>query len=325
MHARATRGVMGMEDSASGGVPENAPLISVVVVNYNGRAQLERCLPALAAQTHPSFEVVLVDNASTDDSVAWVAAHHPSVRIIASPENLGFAAGNNLGIRAARGRYIATLNNDTVPEPEYLVRLIEPMRDPLVGSVAALMLQFDSPGRIDSAGIRVDALGFAWNRRAGEPELAVTGESEVWGACAGAALYRRAMLDEIGLFGEEFFAFYEDVDLAWRARRAGWECVLAPGARVLHVHGASFRHGSSRKLYLLARNRWWTLFKNKPRRTLAPALPLILLADLAALAFSLARYRALAPLEGRIAAWLKPVPQTEMRAAPEKGKGEKDG
>ncbi|MGE5138454.1 MAG: glycosyltransferase family 2 protein, partial [Rudaea sp.] len=311
-----------MEDSSGRGVLRNAPLISVLVVNYNGRAQLERCLPALAAQTHPSYEVILVDNASTDDSVAWLAAHYPSVRVIKSPENLGFAAGNNLGIRAARGRYIATLNNDTVPEREYLVRLVEPMRDPLVGSVAALMLRFDSPSRIDSAGIRVDALGFAWNRRAGEPELAVTGESEVWGACAGAALYRRAMLDEIGLFDEGFFAFYEDVDLAWRARRAGWECVLAPEARVLHVHGASFHHGSPRKLYLLARNRWWTLFKNTPRRTLAPALPFILLADVAALAFSLARYRSLAPLKGRIAAWLKPMPQTELPAL--RGRGEKD-
>jgi GT2 family glycosyltransferase len=282
------------------GVQRNAPFISVVVVNYNGRPYLEGCLTALAAQTHSAFEVIVVDNASSDDSAAWVAAHFPGVHVLRAPRNLGFAAGNNLGIRAARGEFIATLNNDTEVEPHYLERLSAPMREARVGMCAALMLEFQRRDRVDSAGIEIDRAGFAWNRQAGRREDGVTTDREVFGACAGAALYRHAMLDEIGLFDEDYFGFYEDADLAWRARRAGWKCFLVPGARVYHVHGGSFRQGSAQKLYLLARNRWWTLLKDYSMPALALNLPLILSADLVALLRALVQYRSLAPLRGRV-------------------------
>lgn len=279
----------------------NAPgRVSVIIVNYNGRRYLETCLPALATQTHPAFEILLVDNASTDDSVDWVAAHFPDVCLVRAPRNVGFAGGNNLGIRAARGEFIATLNNDTEAEPEYLERLCSPMDDPAVGACAPLMLESARRDRIDSAGIAVDRAGFGWNLQAGrEASLAAAG-GEVFGACAGAALYRRAMLDEIGLFDEDYFGFYEDVDLAWRARLAGWKCVLVPTARVFHVHGGSFRQGSSQKLYLLARNRWWTVIKDYPMPALAWNLPLIVSADLLALLSGIFRYRSLAPMRGRV-------------------------
>ncbi len=274
--------------------------VSVVVVNYNGRAHLERCLPVLAAQTYRDLEVIVVDNASTDGSAEWVAAHFPRVCLVRAPTNLGFAGGNNLGIRAARGTFIATLNNDTEVEPDYVERFVAPMRDPNVGSCAALMLEFDRRERIDSAGIRIDRAGFAWNRLAGQPAESITRGQEVWGACAGAALYRRAMLDEIGLFDEGYFGFYEDVDLAWRARRAGWKCILVPSARVYHIHGGSFRRGSYYKMYLLARNRWWTILKNYPRPALFWNLPLIIGADILSLLVSLAQNRSPAPLRGRL-------------------------
>lgn len=274
--------------------------ISVIVVNYNGRHFLEGCLAALAAQTCSAFETLVVDNASTDGSADWVTGHFPDVRLLRAPRNLGFAAGNNLGIRSARGEFIATLNNDTEVEPDYLDRLAAPMREGRVGMCAPLMLEFQRRDRIDSAGIGIDRAGFAWNLRAGKRENRETSECEVFGACAGAALYRRTMLDEIGLFDEDYFGFYEDVDLAWRARLAGWKCILVPGARVYHVHGGSFRQGSAQKLYLLARNRWWTVLKDCPMPALALYLPLILTADLLALLAGLARYRSLAPLRGRI-------------------------
>ncbi len=283
------------------GVQSNAPtFISVIVVNYNGRHLLERCLTSLAAQTYPGFEVIVVDNASTDDSVAWLAAHFPNVRVLSAPRNVGFAAGNNLGIRAARGDLIATLNNDTEVEPDYMRCLAAPMDEPRIGTCAALMLEFERRDRIDAAGIAIDRAGFAWNLRAGRPARDLP--REVWGACAGAALYRRELLDEIGLFDEDYFAFYEDVDLAWRGRRAGWKCVLVPEARVYHVHGGSFGKTSPQKLYLLARNRWWTLLKNYPLPTLLLNLPWIVGADWLALLNGLVRYRSLAPLRGRIAA-----------------------
>ncbi len=274
--------------------------ISVVVVNYNGRPYLEGCLTALAAQTYSAFEVIVVDNASTDDSAAWIATHFPAVHVLRAPRNLGFAAGNNLGIGAARGAFIATLNNDTEVEPHYLERLSVPMREGRVGMCAPLMLESERRDRIDSAGIGIDRVGFAWNLQAGKREEDVTGEREVWGACAGAALYRRAMLNEIGLFDEDYFGFYEDADLAWRARLAGWKCILVPSARVYHVHGGSFRQGSAQKLYLLARNRWWTLLKDYPTPALALNLPFFLAADLLSLVWGLARNRSIAPLQGRV-------------------------
>ncbi len=297
----------GVQGSGSG-VENSSPFVSVVIVNYNGRRYLERCLSSLAAQTDRAFEVILVDNASSDDSVEWVAAHFPDVQIISADKNLGFAAGTNLGIRAARGEFIATLNNDTEVEREYLERLCAPMRHPQVGACAALMLEFERRERIDAAGIRVDRAGFAWNRLQGRRVNAWLKPREVFGACAGAALYRRAMLDELGLFDEDYFGFYEDVDLAWRARRAGWKCLLVPDARVYHVHGASFRQGSAQKLFLLARNRWWTLLKNYPMPSLLLNLPLILLLDQVALLWALVRYRSLAPLRGRAAA-LRGIPR----------------
>lgn len=274
-------------------------LFSVVIVNFNGKQHLERCLPALAAQTERSFEVIVVDNASTDGSTEWLVAQQPAVRVICSPRNVGFAAGNNLGIRAARGEWIATLNSDTEVEPDYLERLVAATQDARVGMVAPLMLEFNRRDYIDAAGIRVDRAGVAWNRLAGTRAGALTATSPVWGACAGAALYRRAMLDRIGLFDEDYFGFYEDVDLAWRARRAGWECLLVPAARVYHVHGGSFGRTSPLKLYLLARNRWWTLLKNYPMPALLLYLPFIVVVDLLALLRSLVVDRSLAPLRGR--------------------------
>jgi GT2 family glycosyltransferase len=276
--------------------------ISVIIVNYNGLPYLERLFASLAAQTCPTFEIIFVDNASTDGSAEWVASHYPQTRLIRSARNLGFAAGNNLGIRAAKGELIATLNTDTQVEPDYLEKLSVPMRDTQVGSCAPLMLQFARRERIDAAGIGIDRAGFAWNLEAGKNARVVMGAREIFGACAGAALYRRTMLDASGLFDEEYFAFYEDVDLAWRARRAGWKCVLVPEARVYHAHGGSFRAGSPQKLFLLARNRWWTVLKNYPMPTLLFFLPLMLVADFVALARALVVYHSLAPLRGRVAA-----------------------
>jgi GT2 family glycosyltransferase len=281
------------------------PLVSVVLVNFNGRQFLPACLASLAAQTGVAFEIIFVDNASTDDSVEFVCAHFPPTRVIVSPRNVGFAAGNNLGIRASHADFVATLNVDAEAAPDWLAQLIAAAQsDPRIGSVASLMLRFDAREIIDSAGITVDRAGIGWNLQDGQRLTDEREPREVFGASAGAALYRRAMLDEIGLFDEAFFAFYEDTDLAWRARRAGWKCVLAPTARVYHVHGGSFGKTSDRKLYLLARNKWWTILKNYPLPRLAEFFPWIALVDFIALGRALVVHRSLAPLAGRVDATL---------------------
>lgn len=287
-------------EEARGGSPF---FISVVIVNYNGMRYLERCLTSLVRQTYRSFEMILVDNASTDGSAEWLAVHYPDVQIVQSPTNVGFAEGNNLGIRAARGELIATLNTDTEVEPDYLEKLSVPMIRSTVGTCAPLMLQMARREIVDAAGLRVDRFGFAWNIGAGKAAAMFTQPRAVFGACAGAALYRRAMLDAIGLFDRDYFAFYEDADLAWRAHKARWECEFVPGAKVYHVHGASFGKISPQKLFWLARNRWWTLVKNYSMPGLIVLMPFILVADVCALLYAMLAYRSLEPLRGRVAAW----------------------
>jgi GT2 family glycosyltransferase len=281
--------------------------ISVVIVNYNGVPFLERCLTSLAAQTYAAYEIILVDNASTDDSCAWVEKNFPRVHLVRSATNIGFAAGNNLGFQHARGEWIATLNTDTCVERDYLEKLSAPMAAAqdaaAVGACAPLMLEMEHPDIVDAAGIRVDRFGFAWNVGAGEKANQFTTSREVYGACAGAALYRRAMLDQIGFFDAAYFGFYEDADLAWRARKAGWKTMFVPQARVYHLHGASFGKISPRKTYLLARNRWWTTLKNFPRASLALHLPLILILDLASLFQAARRGHFQEAWRGRVDAW----------------------
>ena len=306
-----------MTDSAT-------PLVSVVIVNWNGCAHLERCLGALAHQTLERFEVILVDNGSTDGSVEMVRGRFPWVQVIVNPRNLGFAAGNNVGIRAGGAPFVATLNNDTEPRPDWLAQLVAPaLVDPSVGMVASKMVFAHRPGMINSAGIALDPVGIAWDRLGGAPDREGGAVEEVFGPCAGAGLYRRAMLDEIGLFDEEFFAYLEDLDLAWRARLAGWRAVYAPGAVVSHVHSATGVEGSPFKSYHLGRNKLWTIAKNYPAPQLYLALPLIVAYDLAATLYGLAARRDLASVRGRLAGlaglprqWRKRRKVQRMRRVP---------
>lgn len=271
-------------------------------MNWNGRRHLEHCLRALQVQTECAFEVVVVDNGSTDESVEMVRRDFPSTRLIVSPRNLGFAAGNNLGIRQSTAPFVVTLNNDTEPRPDWLHELLAPaLSDASVGMVASKMVFASRPGVINSAGIALDRAGIAWDRLGGEPDTEHSAVQEVFGPCAGAALYRRSMLEQIGLFDEDFFAYLEDVDLAWRARLAGWRCCYAPGAVVSHVHSATGVEGSPFKSYHLGRNKLWCIAKNYPSPQILWWLPIIAAYDLAAVGYGVFKRRDLAALRGRLA------------------------
>lgn len=311
-----------------------SPNVSIVILNWNGLRYLKDCLTSLQAQTYTDFEVILVDNGSTDGSAEWVAKHFPQVRLIRNEVNLGFAAANNQAICASTAPYVATLNNDTRVEPDWLAALVAAAeRNPNIGMCASKMLFADRPDVINSAGICLDAVGIAWDRCGGELDegretksgddshratSAVPGVSsaagdgglrggchhqiegvDVFGPCAGAALYRRAMLDRIGLFDEDFFAYLEDVDLAWRARLAGWRCLYVPAARVYHMHSATSIEGSPFKSRLLGRNKVWLIVKNYPMPRLLLYLPLIVLYDLAAVLFALVVRRDVHAWRGR--------------------------
>ena len=243
------------------------PLISVVIVNWNGKHLLTECLDSLRAQDVEDVEVVLVDNGSDDGSASFVRERFPVINVLSLPENRGFAGGNNAGIGAAAGKYIALLNNDTKADPAWLANLLREAEaaPPDVGMWAGKILSYDNPGIIDNVGLLLypDGLGRGKGRlEKDRGQYDLPGEALFPSGCAG--LYRKEMLDEIGLFDEEFFAYADDVDIGLRARLAGWKCVYVPSARVYHKYSSSSSAYSPFKAFLVERNRIWVLLKYYP-------------------------------------------------------------
>ena len=280
--------------------------VSVIIPTWNGLRHLAQCLPALMAQEGVNFEMVVVDNGSGDGTPEFLASSYPTVRVIRNERNLGFAAANNAAIRATTAEFVAPLNNDTQPHPQWLASLVAAAdAHPEHGAFASRMCFWQQPDLINSTGIVVDRAGLAWDRLCGQPLAAGADRAEVFGASGGAALYRREMLDDIGLFDERFFAYLEDVDLAWRAQWAGWRALYVPEATVLHAYSGTSREGSAFKLRFLGRNKVWLLAKNYPRPALLRYLPAVLFYDLAGMPLTMAAGRTLAPLQGRVAALRK--------------------
>lgn len=243
--------------------------VTVVVPTWNSGRWLADCLEALARQTLPPREVLVVDSASSDGSVATLASAG-SPRLLALPSNRGFAAAANAGWRAATTPWVALLNPDTRPEPDWLRSLAEALAaaDPEVWAVASKMLRMDDPGRIDDAGDQLSRFGAAVKRGHGEQEERWNRADEVLSPCAGAALYRRAALAELGGFDESFESYLEDLDLGLRACLAGWRCRFEPRARVLH-HGGGAGLRRARYVRLVTCNRLLLLGKNLPATLLA--------------------------------------------------------
>ncbi|MGH2537155.1 MAG: glycosyltransferase family 2 protein [Candidatus Promineifilaceae bacterium] len=284
------------------GAAARAPAASVVIATWNGRDWLARCLAALDRQSYADFEVVVVDNGSDDGTAEWLVVERPGVHLLRLASNQGFAAANNVGFERALGRFLVTLNNDALPEPGWLERLVAAASRPDVGMVASRVVLLERPGRLDSAGIGVNQAGVAFQRGRGRPAAWANEPGYVFGPSAAAALYKRELLAAVGGFDETFFALYEDVDLAWRAQRVGWRCWYAPAAVAAHHHSATTGRDPARKRYLLGRNKWWTLARNYPWPSLMWWAPLILLVDLAAVIAQTLRHRDLAAVRGRLAA-----------------------
>jgi GT2 family glycosyltransferase len=244
--------------------PAGAHLFSVVIPNWNGAHHLPTCLDALRAQTYSNLEVIVVDNASQDNSRQLLADRYPEVRLIALPKNRGFTGACNAGIQAACGEYIALLNNDTEVDPGWATAVVDAFaRHPEAGLVASKMLMFDERNRFHTAGdlYRVD--GRLVNRGVWELDQGqYDREDYVFSACGGSSAYRRHMLDEIGLLDDDFFFSCEDMDLAWRAQLAGYRCVYTPDAVVYH-HLASTGGGVTASFHD-GRNTIWILVKDYP-------------------------------------------------------------
>ncbi len=240
------------------------PLISVIVVNWNGQAFLQECLEALVGQTYDKFEIIFVDNGSTDASVDFVSQNFPQIAILALSENYGFAGGNIKGLEVSNGEYIALLNNDTCVDQKWLDNLGQPMRvDSSVGICASKLLM-DSTGKINSAGDGITTAGVGCNRGLGNDRMLYERQEAVFGACGGAVLYRRAMLEEIGFLDNDFFLYDEDTDLNFRAQLAGWKCIYVPNACVYHKVNGTTGRLSDLHVYYHTRNLEFVWIKDMP-------------------------------------------------------------
>jgi GT2 family glycosyltransferase len=285
----------------------------IVVLNWNGRAWLERCLSAVDRQRTTEIEVVLVDNASTDDSLPLVGARFPWVRVVALAENRGFAGGNNAGAAGCAADYLVFLNNDTEVEPGWLAALMtEADKRPLVGLVTSHITYIEEPGRIDSAGDGYLRCGGAFKIAHGQSSAGAFPSGEVFGACGAAFLIRTKLFEQLGGFDERFFMVYEDVDLSYRARLRGSEIRYAPGAVVRHAGSASLGRISPDAVFFGQRNLEWTWLQNTPAPLLWRSAISHVLYNLAG-AFAYARRGLLtAWLRGKLAA-LAGVPATLAR------------
>jgi O-antigen biosynthesis protein len=253
------------------------PVVSIVIPNYNGRHLLERCLASIKAHRPrdpgATIEVLVSDDASSDGTCEWLEATHPEVRVIRAQTNAGFCAAANAGIAAARGKFIQLLNNDTEVAAGWIEAGLAAFRDESVGSVAPLVRIRTAPARVDSAGDSVNFLGWPTKRGHGESAERFAGRrlEEVFGASGSSAFYRGEVLKRLGGYDRLYGSYYEDVDLAFRLRWAGYRCLFASGCVIFHDVSASYDHRSADLQRRMARNAEILFWSNMPDLTLAMA------------------------------------------------------
>jgi GT2 family glycosyltransferase len=260
--------------------------VAVIVVNFNSGKLLGQCLAALTKQSVIAKRTVVVDNASTDGSADGIEARYPRTEVIRLNQNVGFAEGNNIGIgEVGDSEWIALVNPDAFPEPEWLEKLLESTQEhPNYAFYATRMLSNGDHTVLDGVGDVYHTSGAAWRRRHGRKHQADDlEEAEVFGACAGAALYGREAFLGVGGFDNDYFCYFEDVDLAFRLRLGGHRCLYVPDAVVYHVGSATTGERSDFTTYHGQRNLVWTYFKDMPSPLFWLYLPQHLLLNLAML------------------------------------------
>lgn len=248
---------------------DGATTISVVIVNWNSKDDLRACLTSLEAQTDPHFETIVVDNGSTDGSLEMLRTEFPQVVLVDTGQNLGFAEGCNRGFDVARGTWIGTLNNDAVAAPNWIaeLRLAASGCPDHVGMFQTKVLFKHDTARTNSTGVLIFRDGAFIDRDFDKPDARQLHPEEIFCPSAGAALYRRKMLDQVrldsGFLDRGYFMYFEDVDLGWRCRLAGWSAIYLPSAVVVHAfHGSASRRGRDFVSYQCYKNRLRTLLKN---------------------------------------------------------------
>lgn len=251
------------------------PVISTIIVNWNGKHLLDECLGAVRGQTFRDFETIVVDNGSSDGSADYVQTHYPEVKLVALPENRGFTGGNIAGYEVATGDLIVLLNNDTEAHPGWLEHIYKAsLVFPDAGSFASKMLYFDQRERIENCGFELSAAGTTEDVGRGKLDGAAWSTfRSVFGACGGAVAYRRPMLQDVGFFDPDFFMIYEDVDLSFRAQLRGYSCVYCPQAMVYHRYRSTIKTRPVLQVFYSQRNIELVYLKDMPLAVILRALP----------------------------------------------------
>ena len=238
--------------------------VTVVIPNYNGLRFMEPCMAALEKQNCKDFEILVVDNGSSDGSVEWLKSHqYPTIFL---EENTGFSGAVNVGIKASKTPFVLLLNNDTEVEPDFIGEMIKAIRrSDKIFAVSSKMVQMYHKELMDDAGDMYSVLGWAYQRGVGRSSKGYNREREVFSACAGAAIYRREVFEQIGYFDEMHFAYLEDIDVCYRTKIFGWHNRYCPTAVVYHVgSGTSGSKYNAFKVRLAARNNVYLNYKNMP-------------------------------------------------------------
>lgn len=258
---------------------DNKPLISVVIPNYNGKTFLKELIPSILNQECILLNIIIVDNASQDESVAYIEENYPEVTVIQNNENLGFSAAVNAGIKSSKSEYVFLVNNDVELYPNCVFKLFECIKkDEKIFAISSKMIQYHDREKIDDAGDEYTLLG--WTKRVGYNKSSdkYLKSREIFSACAGAALYRKNILEEVGYFDENFFAYLEDVDISYRARIQGYNVQYCPQSIVYHVgSGSSGSRYNEFKIKLAARNNIYVPYKNMPWPQLLINSPFLIL------------------------------------------------
>ncbi|MGD8626666.1 MAG: glycosyltransferase family 2 protein [Anaerolineae bacterium] len=269
--------------------PGQKPGASVIVVGYNGKEYLAQCLSALLDGQHRDYEVIVVDNASTDGSADHVEQTFPWVRVLRNQTNLGFGGAANLGARQAMGQYLAFLNQDTIVEPGWLASLVAALeRDPQAALATSKILLLDRPDAINTCGNDVHCTGLTLCRGMGQPASACAQPAHVRAVSGAAFAISQDLFHRLGEFDDTFFMYMEDTDLSWRARLAGYHCLYVPGSVVYHDYALHF---GLQKTFYQERNRYLILLKHLRWPTLIALLPALLLGEIVTWGFVLLRER----------------------------------
>ncbi len=257
------------------------PLVSIILVNWNGKAYLESCLQSLQVVTYPTKEIILVDNMSTDGSVTWVKKRYKNIRIVKNKRNLGFAGGHDAGLAVARGKYLLILNVDTIVEPSFLLPLVDRLeRDEKIGVVQPKVVLGADPRLIDSIGsfFLPNGLLYHYGREKEENLPQYNVPLDIFSAKGVCMALRRDAIDHVGLFDPDYFAYFEETDFCMRVWLAGWRVTYEPGSRIVHVGGASSsQQPSSFIVYHSSKNVICTYLKNLSIGYALRAVPSIIL------------------------------------------------